>query len=56
MAKMELSEAIHHLECSLEDQSKVWCDECKNEHRQLLEWLVELQSRREQDAQNRADG
>lgn len=40
---MTLDEAIEHLEESLQDESRKWtCEECKNEHIQLLEWLKEL--------------
>lgn len=44
---MTLEEAIAHLDESLNDQGHDWgCEECKQEHVQLLEWLVELQEQR----------
>lgn len=37
---MELNDAINHLKESLADPTHKWgCDECKQEHEQLLEWL-----------------
>ena len=40
---MNLEEAINHLKEALADENKDWsCEECKNEHIQLLEWLEEL--------------
>jgi len=38
---MELKEAIEHLEYQVKIME---CSECKNEHKQLLEWLKELHS------------
>ena len=44
---MTLEEAIVHLDESLNDQSHDWgCAECKLEHVQLREWLIELKERR----------
>lgn len=41
--EMTLDEAIAHLNESLSDETKKWsCEECKNEHKQLLKWLCEL--------------
>lgn len=41
---MTLNEAIEHLEETLKDDNHKWsCDECKQEHEQLLHWLMELQ-------------
>lgn len=37
---MELTDAINHLKESLADPTHKWgCEECKQEHEQLLEWL-----------------
>lgn len=37
---MRLDDAIQHLRGSLSDANHDWgCDECKEEHEQLLEWL-----------------
>lgn len=45
---MTLDEAINHLNETLEDDSRVWsCEECKQEHVQLREWLIELKSIKE---------
>lgn len=39
---MELTDAIQHLKESLADTTHKWgCEECKQEHEQLLEWLEE---------------
>ena len=47
---MTLEEAIVHLDESLSDQSHDWsCEECKQEHIQLREWLAELNDRRVAD-------
>lgn len=46
---MNLEEAIKHLEETLEDSTKIWgCENCKEEHKQLLTWLLELRSLRAQ--------
>ena len=45
-AQMTLDEAIDHLKESLNDQRREWCDECKKEHYQLLNWLYELRKLR----------
>ena len=43
MEKMTLDEAIEHLDDIL--QNKEWeCEECKNEHIQLKDWLDELKA------------
>jgi hypothetical protein len=48
--QMKLEEAIEHLNESLNDPNRDWgCEECKQEHVQLLEWLVELKERRTAD-------
>lgn len=40
---MTLEEAIQHLKESLADPTHKWgCEECKEEHEQLLKWLVDL--------------
>ena len=40
---MELTDAINHLKESLADHTHKWgCEECKEEHEQLLKWLVDL--------------
>jgi DNA repair exonuclease SbcCD ATPase subunit len=37
---VELNDAIYHLKESLADPTHKWgCEECKQEHEQLLEWL-----------------
>jgi len=50
---MTLEEAIKHLEDTLSNPAHAWnCESCKDEHKQLLDWLLELQSvrtKREQD-------
>jgi hypothetical protein len=45
---MTLNEAIEHLDETLGDSSRMWnCEECKQEHIQLREWLIELKGLRE---------
>ena len=40
---MTLAEAILHLQDTLNNPKHNWyCDECKQEHEQLLQWLMEL--------------
>ena len=40
---MTLDDAIQHLKETLSDENHEWsCEECKQEHKQLLEWLTEL--------------
>lgn len=47
---MSLDDAIEHLEETLMNSDHKWsCDECKSEHEQLLEWLIELKNRRSED-------
>lgn len=43
---MTLSEAIEHLKEKIFNETN-WCEECKNEHIQLLEWLKELKEYRD---------
>ncbi len=44
---MNLDEAIKHLEVKLEDKDYKWpCEECRQEHEQLLGWLKELKDLR----------
>lgn len=44
---MTLTEAIAHLDESLKDKNHEWaCEECKEEHIQLKNWLEELSQRR----------
>ena len=43
---MTLNEAIDHLNDVLRPERKWECEECRNEHIQLREWLLELQERR----------
>lgn len=44
---MRLEEAIDHLEEMLADENHEWpCDECREEHEQLLGWLKELKGLR----------
>ena len=40
---MNLDEAIEHLKEKLNENDFI-CEECKNEHEQLLKWLLELKS------------
>ena len=48
--KMKLQDAIEHLNDTLRDNNRKWCnDDCKNEHIQLRDWLIELQERRLKD-------
>ena len=43
---MTLDEAIEHLQDKFEEDN--WsCEECRQEHLQLLQWLMELKERRE---------
>ena len=45
---MKLEEAIKHLEKTLDDKSKEWnCNECRQEHEELLGFLKELKGYRE---------
>lgn len=44
--KMTLDEAIEHLEDSLKNK-EFPCESCKEEHKQLLEWLKELKTFKE---------
>lgn len=45
---MTLNEAIEHLDETLGDSSRMWsCEECRQEHIQLREWLIELKGLRE---------
>ena len=44
---MTLDEAILHCKDIIENNPNDVCDECINEHTQLLEWLVELKSYRQ---------
>lgn len=44
---MTLNEAIEHLDETLGDSSRTWsCEECRQEHIQLREWLIELKGLR----------
>ena len=46
-SEMTLQGAIDHLKDTLSDNDHKWnCEECKNEHEQLLKWLLELQKYR----------
>ena len=42
---MTLQEAINHIDEVIKDTE---CEECKKEHIQLKQWLIELQEFREQ--------
>lgn len=45
--RMDLDEAISHLKDTLEDKNHDWgCEQCKQEHEQLLDWLIELRESR----------
>lgn len=46
---MTLAEAIEH---AREQAQKACCPSCRDEHRQLAEWLEELMERRKGDSQN----
>ncbi len=54
---MTLKEAIEHLKEILRSPTHDWsCAECKEEHSQLLAWLLELQSfRAQQETEERKD-
>lgn len=53
---MNLEEAIKHLEATLEDSTHIWsCENCKEEHKQLLTWLLELRSLRAQQEENKSN-
>ena len=43
---MTLDEAIEHLEDSIKNR-EFSCESCKEEHKQLLEWLKELRNLKE---------
>ena len=48
--KMKLKDAIQHLNETLSDRNKKWCnDDCRREHIQLREWLIELKERRDKE-------
>lgn len=47
---MTLEEAIQHLKESLADPTHKWgCEECKQEHEQLLVWLEDYQKVKEEN-------
>lgn len=47
---MTLDEAIEHLDETLSDENKEWaCEDCKNEHKQLRQWLCELRDLKQKD-------
>jgi hypothetical protein len=44
---MSLEESIEHLRDIINDPNHVWsCESCKQEHQQLLNWLLELEELR----------
>lgn len=45
MSLMTLNDAIKHLEENMKTKTD-WCEECKQEHSQLLAWLIELRELR----------
>lgn len=45
---MTLDEAIEHLKDSLKNK-EFSCESCKNDHKQLLEWLKELRTLKEKN-------
>lgn len=47
MAKMTLEFAIMH--CLEATRREDLCQDCRDEHRQLADWLTELKTRREKD-------
>ena len=47
---MTLQEAINHID---EVINHTECEECKKEHMQLKQWLLELQQRRENEIKTR---
>lgn len=49
---MTLDEAIEHLICSIKE-NKFNCEECKQEHIQLLNWLKELKEYNERENKER---
>jgi hypothetical protein len=49
---MDLESAIQHLKESLADPTHEWgCEECKQEHEQLLEWLEDYKELRAVNAE-----
>jgi hypothetical protein len=52
---MTLDEAIKHLQESLSDKTRTWCEECRQEHEQLLHFLLELKEFRSINEKARAD-
>lgn len=54
--KMTLDDAIEHLGDVLQPNKKWKCNECRDEHIQLRDWLLELKHRREQSAADCEDG
>lgn len=49
---MNLSEAIEHLNDVLSEDRWRDCEECKKEHEQLRDWLIELKELREKEKSN----
>ena len=47
---MTLKEAINHIDAVIQDAE---CEECRKEHIQLKQWLLELQQRRENENKTR---
>ena len=45
---MTLDEAIEHLKYSIKNNN-FGCEECKQEHIQLLNWLIELKEFKERE-------
>lgn len=50
---MTLNEAIEHLDDILQSDKKWECEECKNEHIQLRDWLNELKSYKDLEEQGK---
>ena len=50
---MQLNEAINHLNEILNNPNHKWsCNECKQDHQQLYDWLIELQTLRSNKEKN----
>ena len=52
--KLTLEEAIEHYQ-DVADSEEVSCEECKEKHEQLKDWLVELKNRRDKEQKIMAD-
>lgn len=53
MEKMTLNDAIKHLDDILQSDKKWDCEECRNEHVQLRDWLNELKIYKDLEGQGK---